>query len=86
MNDEPILKGLANNEALFEAVKKRLLSKFSFDGDGNVTTGLHGFDNEGIGEIVRAMLDGRARVEEAFSEILRLKTSKENKPAFNPAR
>lgn len=84
MEKDPLLKGLADNEALFLAVKKFLLSKFALE--DHAYSELQGFDNDAIGEIVRSKLDGRAKVEEAFNEILRLKTIKDNKPVFNPAR
>lgn len=84
MDTDLILKVLADNDALFAALKKLLLSKFALE--DHAYSELQGLDNEAIGQIVRAKLDGRARVEEAFTEVLRYKSIKKITPAFNPAR
>jgi hypothetical protein len=63
-----ILKALADNPALLEAVKKLLVDKFSVD-TLSVNT-----SNEILGQAVRARLDGLRVVEEAFKEIAKYKS------------
>jgi hypothetical protein len=75
----PLLKSLADNQELFDAVKKVIDARFEIPNIPIDAT------NEKIGEIVRARMDGRKLVEEAFREIATLKTIKEEE-TFNQAR
>lgn len=80
MDKNSILKGIADNQALLDAVKGVIESKFSLD---VLTTSL---TNEQIGQIVRARLDGLKAVKEAFKEIEKYKTQEEKQPVVNRAR
>lgn len=75
-----ILKGIADNPPLFEALKELLRSKFSLEGVGK------DLPNEQLGEVVRARLEGLARVEEVFVEIARQKSQPPRESAKNLAR
>ena len=78
--DNNILKGLADNDALFETVKQMALKKFSFaDLDCNLST-------ESLGEHVKARLQGVKLLNEIFAEIALYKTIKEDKQEDMPAR
>lgn len=80
MDNPNILTGLADNEALFEAVKSVVFEEFDkIEYSLNAT-------NEHLGEITRAKLVGAATVELAFRKIAAQKstvplTQKDN-PAF----
>jgi len=76
----PLLKSLADNHELFEAVKNKITSKFTIE-----MNGYEDVSNEHIGQVIRARIDGRKLVEEAFREIATLKTIKEEE-SFNQAR
>lgn len=73
------LRIVAENPILYEELRKFLLSKFELD------TIPDGTDNAQLGEIVRARLDGRLIVDEAFRQIAGLKIEKP-RVAENPAR
>ena len=75
----PLLKSLADNQELFDAVKNKILDKFTVSDVAIDNT------NENIGQIVRAVIEGRKMVEEAFRDIATLKTVKEEE-TFNQAR
>lgn len=75
-----ILKNIADNPALLEALRKTLEKQFSLD---NIDTSL---TNDQMGEVVRARVDGLKMLDLAFKEIKRFK-SVETKPAkINEAR
>lgn len=75
-----ILKTLADNPQLLEAVKKTMLSKFEFGQlDSNTST-------EKLGEYVKARLQGIKMVEEAFAEIELHKTVKVDDSEIMPSR
>ncbi len=75
-----ILKSLADNQVLFDAVKVKLLSKFSL---GKT---LHkGIDDTLLGQTIRAKLVGRELVEEALNDVFRLKVGN-TQLRENPAR
>lgn len=61
------LKALANNPALMEELRKYLMQKFELSTIPSNT------DNAKLGELVRARLDGRLLVDEAFREIAGMK-------------
>lgn len=64
-----LLRPLADNPALFEAVKKVITDKFSLDM-------LHSnMLNETLGQLVRARLEGLKSVEDGFNEIALCRTT-----------
>lgn len=78
------LSQLADNPALFDAVRAHVLEKFIVD-----YSDLNRIENDDnkVGQLVRVAVLGREAVEAAFAEITRLKTTpdtKEKEP--NPAR
>lgn len=75
----PLLKSLADNPELFEAMKIKVLQKFQIPDIDDTTS------NELIGETVRAIITGRKMVEEVFREIATLKTQRVEE-TFNQAR
>lgn len=80
--DTAILSIVADNQMLFDALKKLLLEQFEITGAINDTD-----TNEILGQQVRSYLEGRKKVEEAFKEIAQLKTvSTTNTITLNPAR
>lgn len=76
----PILSQLADNPALFEAVKARLLSEFDLDDIWAMETA------QDLGEVVKARLTGRLLITRVFDDIARLKTTPTKAPEPNPAR
>ena len=77
---DPILKSVADNANLTEALKELLLKQFDEKHDNTK------LDNESLGQITRSRLDGIAGVNNAFKEIETLKTVKEKPTQDNPAR
>jgi hypothetical protein len=67
MNDQ-ILKIIADNPALCEAVRNLILAEFATNEDDLK------FDNGKLGERVRARLEGKRAVERAFEKMLSYKT------------
>ena len=78
-----ILTTLADNPALLEAVKKAVLEEFSLDEGYNFRSDI---SDDTIGQITRAILSGRQRVERAFVEIKKYKTMPKQPETKNPAR
>ena len=78
-----ILTILADNPALLEALKKTILNEFSLDEGYNFRSDV---SNDTIGQITRAILSGRQRVERAFVEIKKHKTIPDKPESVNPAR
>ncbi len=74
-----ILKVLADNDQLMEAVKVFVQSKFTVEGNESLS-------DEVLGQVTRARLTGLRKVEEAFQEIKKFKTIKDNPEQQNPAR
>lgn len=74
-----ILQTIADNPALFDEVKKVVLSKFTDDSDTRMS-------NELLGQKARARLEGVEKVESAFSDILAYRSNKEVKQKINKAR
>lgn len=77
-----LLKIVADNPALFDAVKATVLKEFELD----YTNMPVGVDHRQLGEIVSARLEGRRLVEEAFAEIARCKSIPPKPDARNEAR
>ena len=78
--EDALLKVIADNPALTDALKVKFLGKFSLRKIEH-----KGIDDAVIGQMTRARLVGREMVEEAFAEIARLKTIS-SQPHQNPAR
>ncbi len=75
-----ILQIIADNKALFDAVEALLEEEFSLDG---VSTDL---SNEEMGQVVRARVDGIARVRAAFKKIEHFRSVEKKPTTQNPAR
>ena len=75
-----ILKSIADNPALKEALKELILKQFNED---SISTQL---DDSSLGQVTRARLEGIKKVENAFKEIETLKTVKEKPVEPMPAR
>lgn len=73
-----ILKQLADNQNLFDAVKKVIEKHFSLE---DITVDTPNFTDK-----IRARLDGKELLKNAFKEIASHKTFKENPIGDNPAR
>lgn len=79
MLNKEILKGIANNPELLEAVKQTVLEQFAeviFRED---------VSDELLGQVTRVRLVGRQKVEAAFQAIAALKTLPQNIDKENPA-
>ena len=76
----PILKGIADNENVKEALKELILKQFNEDSTNTKLS------NESLGQVTRARLDGIDKVNIAFKELETLKTVKEKPLEENPAR
>lgn len=72
------IKHLADNQPLFDATKKMIEKHFSLDDINS--------DTPNLAEKVRARLDGKELLKEAFREIASYKTFKESVDIKNPAR
>jgi hypothetical protein len=79
MPNESVLKIIADNKVLLEALKEVFFKQFELK--GSVTTTL---SNDAIGQVVRARLDGLKLLESGFRELERHKTYvEENKDALS---
>lgn len=79
---DPILKIIADNPALFDALLKHISDEFAVlpaGIDANKT-------NEELGEVVRARLQGMEKVRESFKKISQLKSTSEQPVKRNEAR
>ncbi len=74
-----ILRGIADNEALFEEVKATVLAEFA------EVPYAEGASDELLGQITRARLVGRQKVEAAFQKILKHKSVPSSGGKDNPA-
>lgn len=82
MDNNTILKGIADNPALSKAVREVLEKHFSLENisiDGSAT-------NEQIGEQTRARLEGLKLIDASFKEIDRYKTVTNQPRTINRAR
>ena len=75
-----ILKTVADNPALIEALKELFLKQF------NEEYGNTKLDNESLGQVTRSRLDGIEKINLAFKELETLKTVKEKPVEDNPGR
>lgn len=80
--DTEILKIVADNPSLFEALKKLILDEFEIETPQSDL----GVDDVVLGQILRARLVGKNKVERAFQKIATHKTIKEQKERINEAR
>ncbi len=76
-----ILKIIADNQNLSEALKKVLLAQFEPSRELNL-----GHTDEVLGQFTRANLVGKRAVEEAFKEINKYKTVEPRPAVINRAR
>ena len=81
MNKE-ILKTIADNQALLEALKKLLTDKFEIA----IPQSDMGVEDIVLGQILRARLVGLRKIEEVFKEIEGLKTPPKEPIKVNMAR
>lgn len=79
--DKQILQVLANNEALMEAVRDIIISKFEIT---DIQDGI--IDDLRLGQMTRARLVGIKKINEAFKEINQYKTIVDNPARINQAR
>lgn len=75
-----ILKIIADNPALIDALKKLLLEQFEIDTTPDTAT------DALLGQVYRAKLEGRKAVDRAFSEIRKYRTPTARTEMKNPAR
>ncbi len=73
------LRGLADNKEMLEAVKEAVLEQFA------EVPYAEGASDELLGQITRARLVGRLKVEEAFRMIASCASVKESEKTENPA-
>jgi len=78
-----ILKSIADNPQILEALKKAFIDEFTKD---ELNMNNAALTNELIGAITRARLDGLRKVESVFRQIEAYKTPKPSEPSVNPAR
>ncbi len=82
-NRTEILKVIADNPELFEAVKETVLSKFEFS-VGNLPVGI---SVEELGRLTLSRMEGHSLVLDAFKEIERFRSRAERgATGENPAR
>ena len=81
MPKDNILQTLADNPALFDAVKKTVKAQFEFQ-VGNMPVGLSHVE---LGMIVSTRMEGLQLVEQAFKEIASYKTVPKLEEKTNPA-
>ena len=79
-DNKEILKGLADNPALLDALKKLLEDQFSLEDFGA------NYTNEILGSQVRACLVAKEGIRNAFTKISAFKTVPEKPETKNPAR
>lgn len=80
--DKTILKVIADNPALFETLKNHILEEFEVEtpqADLGVT-------DEVLGQIFRARLVGKNKVEKAFRKVMNYKTVESEVEKINIAR
>ena len=75
-----VLSIVANNKALFDALKDVMKKQFDLDQIALEQS------NEEMGQVVRARLVGLIKVEQGFRAIEQFKTEKESRVEPNPAR
>lgn len=82
--DQPILKAIADNPALSEALQTLFLKHFSISaGQKEIPLGI---TDENLGQFFRARITGMDVVNKVFAEIARYKTGAEPEKKINEAR
>lgn len=82
MPKESMLKVIADNQLLFNELRKIFDAEFS----DSVSPIELGFSNERLGERVRARMEGKMSVERAFNKIMEYQTPPTKMEKENPAR
>lgn len=80
--ERPILKIVADNQGLSDAIKEVLLEEFLMEDERTDDM----LSNERLGEMFRARLVGIRKVESAFKKIARYKSKDQDGPKINGAR
>jgi hypothetical protein len=80
MDKSAILKGIADNPALIDELKKLFMEEFESD---PIEVD---FSNERLGELVKARLMGKRAVEAVFSKIMENKTLQPKMEGKHPGR
>lgn len=80
MQDNNVLKIIANHPELLGAVRQVIEDEFSLDDIKTTMT------NEAMGQIVRARISGMDKIEKAFKKIEQYKTFADKPRGDNPAR
>ena len=80
MQPDLILKGIADNPLLMEALKKALEAEFTIDDIQTTMT------DESMGQVLRARLEGLRRINLAFKKLEQYKSQNEVVVDKNPAR
>ena len=77
-----LLKGLADNQPLFDAVKKAVLAEFSMEPERTDEA----VSDVQLGQMFRARLVGIQKIEAAFAKIAKHRTAVQAQPKVNRAR
>lgn len=80
MPKEPILKVIADNQALLDEVRKIFIAEFQ---DSPLEMG---FSDERLGQRVRARMEGLQAIDRAFTKILAYQSLPPKSDIKNPAR
>lgn len=80
MQDNSILKTIADNPLLLGAVRQIIEDEFTLDEIATTMT------NEAMGQVVRARIEGMKKIEKAFKKIEQYKSFADKKESANPAR
>ena len=82
MEDKQILKVIADNPSLFDTLKSHILNEFEIDApQGDLTA-----TDEVLGQILRARLVGKSKVESAFKKVMNYKSVESEREIKNQAR
>ncbi len=81
MPKEAILKVIADNQPLLEALKEMVEAEFALGSSINQQ-----MSNESIGQVMRARMDGLALMRNVFKKIERYRTGSTVKVGINPGR
>lgn len=78
--DKDLLRIVADNPQLMEALKRAILRQFRLDNLGT------NYPNEVLGQLTRSRLEGKELVELAFKDISHYKSHDKKPETHNPAR
>lgn len=80
--DKQLLSIVADNPSLFDTLKKHILDEYEIDApQGDLTA-----TDEVLGQILRARLVGKSKVESAFKKIMNYKSVESEREVKNQAR